>query len=306
MNIRDLQYLVAVAKHRHFGKAAKASFVSQPTLSTQLKKLEETLGVQLFERTNKQVMITPKGKIIIDQAQVILREVAVLKEQAKLASDPLSGSFRLGIIPTVCPYLLPRIMPLISQALPKLEILLIEDKTIQLLENLSKGHIDAAILALPLPMHDHHLHYQALYREPFHLALPVGHKLGRKKEVTLANLNNELLLLLEDGHCMTEQVQEICNRISVQEKINFRATSLETLRLMVAQGSGLTLLPELAIHTQSKPDPKTITVPFKAPAPSRVIALLWRKQSAKDTCCKKLETVIKTWSRCEPGLKHAS
>lgn len=304
MNLRDLRYLVAVAQHRHFGKAAKACFVSQPTLSTQLRKLEEELGVQLFERNNKLVMITVQGKAIIEQAQIVLREVTILKEKAKLSSDPLSGSFKLGIIPTVCPYLLPQIMPVMGQALPKLEILLIEDKTDQLLASLNKGHIEAAILALPLPIDSHNLNCQILYREPFFLALPAQHKLTNKVEVTLEDINDELLLLLEDGHCLTDQVQEICNSISTKEKIDFRATSLETLRLMVAQGSGITLLPSLMMQqSQSLLNTNTAIIPFKDPAPSRDIAIFWRKQSAKNACCIKLGEMIENWAIAKPSLK---
>ena len=295
MNLRDLKYLVAVSQYNHFGKAARACFVSQPTLSTQLRKLEDELGVQLFERNNKRVMITSFGKEIIQHAENILREVTYLKQKAKLVSDPLAGTFKLGIIPTVCPYLLPKIMPLLKQNLPKLELLLLEEKTDKLTELLNKGAIDAAILALPLD--NAQFNHTPLYQEPFYLALPNDHKLSVASEhlVSIEQLKGELLLLLEDGHCLTNQVLEICNYVDTQEKIDFRATSLETLRLMVAQGSGVTLLPALSIDPALHKNTGLFIRGFCQPVPKRSIALFWRKQSTSQIICKKFELIIHQW-----------
>lgn len=295
MNLRDLKYLVAVSQYNHFGKAARACFVSQPTLSTQLKKLEEELGIQLFERNNKRVMITPFGKEIIEHAQNVLREVTYLKQKAKLVSDPLAGAFKLGVIPTVCPYLLPKIMPLLKQNLPKLELLLLEEKTDKLTELLDKGAIDAAILALPID--DAQFNYTPLYQEPFYLALPSDHPLTAESEhlVSIEQLKGELLLLLEDGHCLTNQVLEVCNYVDTREKVDFRATSLETLRLMVAQGSGVTLLPALSINSASHKSSDLSIRGFCQPVPKRSIALFWRKQSTSDLICKKIESIIHQW-----------
>ena len=187
MNIRDLQYLVAVAKHRHFGKAADACFISQPTLSAQLKKLEDELGATLFERNNKQILITPIGEQLVAQAQIILREVGTLKELAKQTQNPLSGQFRLGIIPTLGPYLLPHVLPLIKKKMPELNIILHEDKTARILDELRQGKLDAIILAIPVPSEG--LIVKKLFREPFLAALPVHHPLTNRKEVRVKEIS---------------------------------------------------------------------------------------------------------------------
>lgn len=276
MNLRDLQYLVTVAEHLHFGKAAELCHVSQPTLSMQLKKLEETLGVQLFERTNKQVMLTGIGKEITARARNILEETQQIQAMARAAKNPLSGEVRLGVFPTLAPYLLPELVPLLKAALPAIHLLLVEEKTPDILHKLEKGELDCALLALPV---EHAaLEYTELFVEPFYLAVPAGHRLAKRKRVNFADLTHEPMLLLDEGHCLREQALEVCHRIGTAEAQHFRATSLETLRHMVAAGGAVTLMPKLAIR---RDETLIRYIPFAAPQPARRIALVWRKTSAR-------------------------
>lgn len=287
MNLKDLKYLLALAEYRHFGKAAKACSVSQPTLSIQLKKLEQVLGVQLFERGQKRVLITASGLSIIEQAKHVLSAMNELERLAKLAKDPFSAELRLGLIPSLGPYLLPHILPVIKQQLPKLVLYLYEDKTEVLLTQLNQGNLDAVILALPVQHKG--MTVETLFREPFFLVMPASHLLHHKKELHLKDLNHDNLLLLEEGHCLRDQSLEICRKKNnLKEKTNYRATSLETLRNMVASGAGITLLPLLALEKH----PLIVNKPFSAPVPERKIGILWRKDSALESCCKKLATLI--------------
>jgi len=282
MNLRDLLYLAAVAKHLHFGRAAEECNISQPTLSMQLKKLEDTLGVQLFERTNKSVMLTPIGKDITQRAERILSEAAQIRTLAKASKDPFAGEIRLGIFPTLAPYLLPTLMPKLKKQFPKLNILLVEEKTPLLIEKLTSGELDAAILAMPVA---NDFAQMRLFEEPFLLAVPSSHKLAGKKSIALSDISNETMLLLEDGHCLREQALEVCHMIGAGESKNFRATSLETLRHMVASGGGITLIPKLATLDG---DLNLRYVHFKKPAPSRTIGLYWRKTSAREPLLKEI------------------
>lgn len=295
MNIRDLHYLVALADHRHFGRAAAASFVSQPTLSTQIRKLEEELGITLVERAPRRVMLTPIGHEITERARHILREIDQLQETARRSLDPEAGSIRLGIFPTLGPYLLPHAVPLVRSGFPKLELLLVEEKTEQLLQHLREGRLDAAILALPL--HDDQLHVEFLFEEPFLLAVPIGHPLAERSAITLDDLQHERLLLLEEGHCLRDQALDVCHLAGANERSGFRATSLETLRHMVAAKVGVTLLPLLAV---SPPIPASVDialVPFQSPSPHRRIAMVWRRTSAMDGFLRKLAPSF----ACVPG-----
>lgn len=286
MNIRDMQYLVAVAEHLHFGQAAEACNVSQPTLSMQLKKLEEFLDVRLFERSNKQVMLTPVGKEILAHARALLSEGEQIKSIARAAKDPLAGEVRLGVFPTLAPYLLPHIMPVIRRKFPKLSLLLVEEKTPILLDQLEHGALEATLLALPV--HKHALHIKELFKETFYLAVPTTHPLAAKKSVTYADLANQEMLLLDEGHCLRDQALEVCQTIGIGEAKAFRATSLETLRHMVAAGDAVTLMPELAASPQ-----KGITyVPFAKPVPSRTIGLCWRARGSRSALYQSLGDVI--------------
>jgi LysR family hydrogen peroxide-inducible transcriptional activator len=278
MNLRDLRYLVALADHRHFGKAASASFVSQPTLSTQIKKLEDELGVALVERAPRRVMLTPVGRDIAERARGILGAVDELREIARRTRDPEAGSVRLGLFPTLGPYLLPHVVPQLRTRFPRLELLLVEEKTEVILRMLREGRLDAGVLALPL--HDDHLHEEPLFDEPFVLAVPRTHALAARESIRVKDLAHESLLLLEDGHCLRDQALDVCEMAGAGEKTGFRATSLETLRQMVAANVGITLLPKLAVQPPVPPSEAVALVPFRDPTPHRQIAMAWRKTSA--------------------------
>jgi LysR family hydrogen peroxide-inducible transcriptional activator len=279
MNLRDLRYLVALADHRHFGRAAEASFVSQPTLSTQIRKLEEELGVELFERSPRHIMPTEVGNRVVERARIVLREADQIREIARRTQDPESGSLRIGLFPTLGPYLLPHVIPRIHARFPRMELLLVEEKTEEVVRGLRDGALDVGILALPV--HDDQLHEQFLFEEPFVLAVPAEHPLAaREGPVPASVMEGESLLLLEDGHCLRDQALDVCQLSGAFERSGFRATSLETLRQMVAAGVGLTLLPLLAVTPPVPPSPDIRLLAFEAPAPARKIAMFWRKTSA--------------------------
>ncbi len=278
MNLRDLHYLVALADHRHFGHAAAASFVSQPTLSTQIRKLEDELGVTLIERAPRKAMLTPIGHDIAQRARRVLAEVEQIKQAARRSHDPEAGSVRLGIFPTLAPYLLPHVVPSLRQRFPRLELLLFEEKTHVVLQQLHAGKLDAGILALPI--HDEALQVEFLFEEPFVLATPCAHPLAQRRNLCLADLADHQLLLLEDGHCLREQALDVCTRAGAGEHDGFRATSLETLRQMVAAGVGITLLPTLAVKPPVATSDNVSLLRFRNPPPSRRIGMLWRKTSA--------------------------
>lgn len=300
MNLRDLRYFIALADLRHFGRAAEACHVSQPTLSTQLKKLEDELGVQLIERAPRQVMLTPAGRDILERARRVIAEVEQMRETARRTADPEAGSVRLGLFPTLGPYLLPHVVPNIRRRFPRLELLLVEEKTENVLQMLREGRLDAGVLALPL--HEEWLEIEALFEEPFLLALPNGHPLAKQRELKLAELSQQHLLLLEDGHCLRDQALEVCQLAGASEKEGFRATSLETLRQMVAAGVGLTLLPMLAVKPPVPASENIRLLPFRQPAPTRKLALVWRKSSAMSDFLRKLAQVLKD---LPPGLLSA-
>jgi LysR family transcriptional regulator, hydrogen peroxide-inducible genes activator len=297
MNLRDLRYLIALADLRHFGRAAEACHVSQPTLSTQVRKLEEELGVALVERSPRQVMLTPAGRDIADRARRVLADVEQMREMARRTADPEAGTVRLGMFPTLGPYLLPHVVPGVRARFPKLELLLVEEKTEALLAMLRDGRLDAAVLALPL--HEDWLETEFLFEEPFMLAVPGTHALARRQGLRLGDLADQNLLLLEDGHCLRHQALEVCALAGAGEKDGFRATSLETLRQMVAAGVGITLLPMLAVKPPVSGSPDVALVDFKAPAPSRRVAMAWRKSSAMGAFLRQLAQVLRS---LPPGL----
>jgi LysR family transcriptional regulator, hydrogen peroxide-inducible genes activator len=291
LKLKDLRYLVALADARHFGRAAEASFVSQPTLSTQLKKLEESLGIQLIERNPKQVTLTEAGEQIVARARRILEASDEVVTLARSHRDPLAGKLRLAVLPTIGPYLLPRITRDIRKALPRLELRLYEFQTAVILEKLHAGAIDVGILALPVPMDG--LDSRTLYEEPFTVAMPDQHRLAKRSSIRVEDLKDETLLLLDDGHCLRDQALEVCSRVGLQEKQDFRATSLETLRQMVATGAGITLLPELASQGAYGKAQGVVVRPFAKPVPSRKIGAIWRKTSVRvpaiEAICKLIE-----------------
>lgn len=292
MNLRDLKYLVALADHRHFGRAAQASFVSQPTLSTQIRKLEEELGVALVERAPRKVMLTPAGRDIAERARRIIADVEQMKEVARRSQDPEAGSVRLGLFPTLGPYLLPHVVPRIRTRFPLLELLLVEEKSDVLLERLREGRLDAALLALPI--HDDQLHAEFLFEEPFVLAVPEGHPLAKRETLSMKDLARERLLLLEDGHCLRDQALDVCELAGAGEMSGFQATSLETLRQMVAANVGVTLLPALAVKPPVARSENIHLLTFADARPSRKIAMVWRRSSAMTGFLQQLAQVFKT------------
>jgi LysR family hydrogen peroxide-inducible transcriptional activator len=278
MNIRDLEYLVALADTRHFGRAAARCHVSQPTLSTQLKKLEAYLGVPLVERRPRRAALTPAGLAVVQRARRMLQDADDIRALARASQDPLSGPLKVGLIPTLGPYLLPRVAPRIAKALPKLQLMLHEYQTEPLVERTLSGELDLAILALPADTRG--LVTRSLFAEAFLVAMPESHPLAARKRVKAADLQGEKLLLLEEGHCLRDQALEVCERVGTEEQ-DFRATSLETLRQMVVAGLGLTLLPRLAAEGPFASARGLAVRPFSPPAPNRVIGAAWRRSTSR-------------------------
>jgi LysR family transcriptional regulator, hydrogen peroxide-inducible genes activator len=291
MNLRDLKYLVALADHKHFGRAAAASFVSQPTLSTQIRKLEDELGVPLVERAPRKVMLTPAGRDIADRARRVIAEVEQMKEAARRSQDPEAGTVRLGLFPTLGPYLLPHVVPRIRERFPRLELLLVEEKSDVILAQLREGRLDAGLLALPV--HDDQLHAEFLFEEPFVLAVPETHPLAKKESLSLKDLAHERLLLLEDGHCLRDQALDVCALAGTGERSGFQATSLETLRQMVAANVGVTLLPTLAVKPPVARSENIHLLGFRDSNPSRQIAMVWRRSSAMADFLQQLAQVFR-------------
>lgn len=287
MNIRDLRYLVALVDHQHFGKAAETCFVSQPALSMQIKKLEDILGIKLLERTNKSLLFTESGLMIAERARDILNQVDEVHEIAKLAKDPYSGELRLGIFPTLAPYLLPLIIPVLSKKFPKVSFYLVEEESASLVEKLKTGKLHAAFLALPII--EKNFTSSVLFDEEFVLVTPAEHSLAKLKTIKQRDLDNKNVLLLEEGHCLREQALALCQKLNANEAQNFRATSLETLRHMVAAGVGITLMPRLACLASSS----VSYIPFSAPKPLRTIGLVWRSSTAKTPLLEEITTQVR-------------
>ena len=278
MNLRDLQYLVALAETRHFGRAALRCHVSQPTLSAQLRKLEEFLGITLIERRPRRVGLTPAGEAVVERARRMLRDAEDIRALARASQDPLGGQLKLGLIPTLGPYLLPRVAPRITRALPKLQLMLHEFQTAPLVERVLQGELDLAILALPADTKG--LVTRSLFAEAFLVAMPEHHPLGARKRLKIGDLSGEKLLLLEEGHCLRDQALEVCTKAGTEEQ-GFRATSLETLRQMVAAGLGITLLPRLATEGPFASARSLVVRPFTPPVPSRDIGAAWRRSTSR-------------------------
>jgi LysR family transcriptional regulator, hydrogen peroxide-inducible genes activator len=283
MTLTELKYIVAVARERHFGRAAEACFVSQPTLSVAIKKLEEELGVLLFERGSTEVSVTPIGLQIVEQAQRVLEQSNAIREIAKQGKDPLSGPLRLGVIYTIGPYLLPNLVRRMIQDAPSMPLLLQENYTVKLLESLRQGEIDVALLAEPFS--DHGLVTQPVYDEPFIVAVPRAHRWARRKSVDAEELKSETMLLLGAGHCFRDHVLEVCPELSrfsantagIQK--TFEGSSLETIRHMVASGIGITVLPVTA-KPEGRDDGLLRYLRFTSP-PTRTVSLAWRKSFSR-------------------------
>ena len=278
MTLTELRYIVAVARERHFGRAAEACFVSQPTLSVAIKKLEEELDVKIFERGGSEVSVTPLGEDIVRQAQSVIEQASAIKEIAKRGKDPLAGALRLGIIYTIGPYLLPELVKHTIERYPQMPLMLQENFTVKLLEMLRTGELDCAIMAEPFP--DTGLAIAPLYDEPFVIAAPASHPFAQREQVSSEELKNETMLLLGTGHCFRDHVLEVCPEFarfsSDAEGIrkSFEGSSLETIKHMVASGMGITVVPVLSVPKE--PQPHLRFVPFADPVPSRRVVLAWR------------------------------
>ena len=291
MTLQELKYLVALADHGHFGKAAEACFITQSTLSTQIKKLEDFLGVTLFDRSLKRVTPTPIGREILAAARNIVEESERIRELARHAQDPMSRTLHLGVIPTLGPYYLPHALTLVHKKHPGLRLLLREEMTPQILEHLVDGKLDAGLLALPVS--DDSLRVEPLFYEPFFAALPAGHALAKRDVLKVSDIINEKLLLLDEGHCLRDQALDVCGTGS-RGREEVRATSLETLRQMVGMGLGLTLLPALAADAGARQTKKAVEIrPFKSPPPGRTIGLVWRKRAPFPETFERLAATLK-------------
>jgi LysR family hydrogen peroxide-inducible transcriptional activator len=277
VNIRDLQYIIAVAESRHFGRAAERCFVSQPTLSGQIKKLEDELGVAIFERTNRSVEITPVGESILAHARQVMEQVDAIQQTALASRDPLSGPLRIGAIPTISPYLMPLILSPIKKQHPQMKLVLSEEITDMLIARLLNHEIDAALLATPVD--EQGIASLPLFDEPFWIAYPRKHRFYDKERITLRDLNNENLLLLSEGHCLAQQAMDVCHIRDRQqgEMADLRAASLETLIQLVRAGSGVTLVPALAMQGSWATGSGVVAQPLNIANAYRRVSLVYRQ-----------------------------
>ncbi len=279
MTLTELRYIVAVARERHFGRAAEACFVSQPTLSVAVKKLEDELDVKLFERGSAEISVTPLGEDIVRQAQAVLEQAQAIKEIAKRGKDPLAGALRLGVIYTIGPYLLPDLVRQAIARVPQMPLMLQENFTVKLLDMLRAGELDCAIMAEPFA--DTNLAVAPLYEEPFLVAVPRSHPFAQRASISAEELKQETMLLLGAGHCFRDHVLEVCPEYarfsSNAEGIrkSFEGSSLETIKHMVAAGMGVTVVPRLSVPIE--PNPHVVYIPFEAPVPTRRVVLAWRR-----------------------------
>lgn len=316
MTLTELRYIVAVAQKRHFGKAAEACFVSQPTLSIAIKKLEQELDVRLFERSSKnEIRITDIGQQIVDQAQKVLREAQAIQEIAQQGKDPLSGIFRLGVIYTIGPYLLPDLIPRLNLTTPNLTLIIEEDFTANLTQKLKRGDLDAIIISYPYD--EAGIETTPLYEEPFVVAIYPQHPWRDKKEIRVDELAGQDLMLLGAGHCFRDQVLAACPRCMAESSELTRkleGSSLETIRHMVAAGTGITVLPCTSLlHRHSNREPIRIK-PFAAPRPGRSVALAWRKHYPRSEAVRSIADSIRDcelpgvrWLRADrPGARSAA
>ncbi|WP_374586295.1 LysR substrate-binding domain-containing protein [Ideonella dechloratans] len=304
MTLTELRYIVAVARERHFGRAAEACHVSQPTLSVAIKKLEEELDVKIFERGSNEVSLTPLGEAIVRQAQGVIEQAQGIREIARRGKDPLAGPLRLGIIYTIGPYLLPELVRHAIDMTPQMPLILQENFTVKLLDMLRTGELDCAIMAEPFP--DTGLAIAPLYDEPFLVAVPAQHPLAQRKTISSEELKRETMLLLGTGHCFRDHVLEVCPefaRFSSDTegiKKSFEGSSLETIKHMVASGMGVTVVPQLSVPRE--PQPHLVFIPFAAPVPSRRVVLAWRRSFTRYEAIAALRNAIYA---CElPGVER--
>jgi LysR family hydrogen peroxide-inducible transcriptional activator len=304
MTLTELKYIVAVARERHFGRAAEACFVSQPTLSVAIKKLEEELDVKLFERGASEVSVTPLGEEIVRQAQQVIEQAQAIREIAKRGKDPVSGPLRMGVIYTIGPYLLPDLVRSAIELVPQMPLMIQENFTAKLLESLRTGELDCAIMAEPFP--DTGMAVAPLYDEPFLAAVPRSHPLAARESVSAEELKTETMLLLGTGHCFRDHVLEVCPEYarfsSDAEGIrkSFEGSSLETIKYMVAAGMGVTVVPQLSLPAE--PDKHVAYIPFTEPVPTRRVVLVWRRTFTRYEAIAALRNAI--YACRLPGVKR--
>jgi LysR family hydrogen peroxide-inducible transcriptional activator len=279
--LTQLRHLIALNAHHHFGKAADACFITQSSLSTSIKGLEKILGQQLVERTKRKVMMLPLGIEVVNRAHYVLREVEDITDVANAASFPLSTPIRLGVIPSIAPFLLPRVLPAIKKSFPNLKLHLREEQSGALIQYLKNGELDLLLLAFPYSVEGLESHIFA--EDPFWIAFPKGHAYSQEERVPFKELNQQNLMLLSDGHCLREQIINAFGRENVRIKDNFQASSLHTLVQMVNNGLGLTVLPKMALDTGVIKSTQLQVRPLEGPHTSRDIGLAWRKTSARKT-----------------------
>jgi LysR family transcriptional regulator, hydrogen peroxide-inducible genes activator len=294
VTLTELRYVVAVARERHFGRAAQSCFVSQPTLSVAIKKLEDELGVTLFERGPGELSVTPVGHRVVEQAQRVLEDAAHLKELAKAGSDPLAGTLRLGAIYTIGPYLLPKLIPILRRTAPAMQLRIQENFTHRLAEMLKQGEVDVIVVALPFS--EPGVVTRAVYDEPFLVALPHGHPLEKRKHISSDELAKESLLLLGAGHCFRDQVLDLCSSAQRSNRGALAKTleggSLETIRQMVASGVGVTVLPSTSVAPGDSGGELIRVRPFARPVPDRRVVLAWRKSFPRPEAIEALRQAI--------------
>jgi LysR family hydrogen peroxide-inducible transcriptional activator len=293
VNLRDLQYALALEKHGHFSRAAEACDVSQPTLSGQIRKLEDELGVQLFERAGRRVRATAAGAAVLAHARQAVGAVDDLVRTAEAGRDPMRGTLRLGIITTLAPYLLPSLLPASQRRFPEMPLAISEEQTVRLIARVHAGELDAAILATDHPAED--LATIELFDEPLWLALPVNHPLARHDRIDPEQIDPAELLLLTDGHCLRDQALDLCSRSqdSRRGKSDLRATSLETLRNLVEAGYGVTVLPEMALGNARAANSGLVVRPFRDAAVHRRIRFMYRPHSPRRTALSALAEVLR-------------
>ncbi len=298
ITLRQLEYLTALAELRSFHRAAAACHVSQPALSTQIRQLEDQLGVKLLERNQRMVLVTSAGEEIVRRAHMVLNGANDLMEAAQSLALPMSGTLRLGVIPTIAPYFLPRVLPQVRDQYPDLRLLLYEEKTDVLVRLLHEGKLDLALLALGVELGN--LETMALFDDPFVLAVPEGHKLAGRKTVTETDLFDEQVLLLEDGHCLRDQVWPVCENGGAHELGDFRASSLSTLTQMVSSSVGITLLPKMSVEVEVGRSENIVLCRFRRPVPFRSIGLVWRGSAPRKG---DFHLIGKTFARLQKSWK---
>jgi LysR family transcriptional regulator, hydrogen peroxide-inducible genes activator len=301
--LRQLRYLVAVAEHRHFGRAAEDCLVSQSTLSAGIRELEDVLGVTLIGRSKRHVALTPLGEDIVARAQALLRAADELVDAAHVGNRPLTGLLRLGVIPTVGPYLLPGVLPELRQAYPDLRLYLREEQTARVLDMLGRGRLDGGIIALPYLTGE--LETMLLGEDALLVACPKSHPFASRDSIGSAELAREPLMLLEDGHCLRNHALTACRLLPGHANEDLQATSLSTLVQMVGSGLGLTLVPQLAVGVETRREPNIAVVPFADGQPARQIALVWRAQSARSRDLRLLGELLRASMRPAPAPTDA-